>query len=179
MTLVSSSVRMLRAVSGVLLLWLLAAAPAEAAPARRAASDRACDVHTTFRALRRQLKAIGGPLRKMKLKRRPVAVGLIDTTARLGRATRTLISDDDEAIQNDAPIARVAADGCGAPTLLPLGVLSRSLAIRPSSRAFSPRSPRGPPPHDPGSLLVVCGWHCEVIDARRARGFEVRSWLRQ
>ena len=179
MTLVSSSVRMLRAVSAVVLLWLLAATAAEAAPARRAASDRVCDAHTTLRTLRRQLKAIGGPLRKMKLKRRPVAVGLIDTTARLGRATRTLISDDAAAIQNDAPIARVAADGCRVPTLLPVGVLPCSLEIRPSSRAFTPRSPRGPPPHDPRSFLVVCGWHCEVIDARRARGSEIRSWLRQ
>jgi hypothetical protein len=176
MPVLSSSVRILRTVGTVVLLGLLAATAAEAAPARRAGGDRVCDVHTTLRTLRRQLKAIGGPLRK--LKRQPAAAGLIDTTARMVRASRALTSDD-EAIQNDAPIVRVAADGCRVPTLLPLGVLPGSLEIRPSSRAFTPRSPRGPPPHDPRVFLVVCGWHCEVIDARRARGSEIRSWLRQ
>jgi hypothetical protein len=168
---------MLRAVSGLVLLWLLASASAEAAPARRAASDRVCDVHTTLRTLRRQLKAIGGPLRKMR--RRAVAAGFIDTTARMGQARRATISDDDEAIQNDSPIARIPADACRVPGLLPLGVLPRSLEIRPSSRAFTPRPPRGPPPRDPRAFLIACGWHSEVIDARRARGFEIRSWLRQ
>lgn len=173
----SLSVRMLRAVSGVVLLWLLAAAVAEAAPARRDGSNRVCDVHTTLRTLRSQLKAIGGPLRK--LKRPHAAAGLIDTTARMVRATRAVVGDDDEAIQNDAPIARAAGGGCRIPALLPLGLLPRSLEIRPSSRAFIPRSPRGPPPHDLPAFLVVCGWHCEVIDARRARGPEIGSWLRQ
>ena len=173
----SFSVRMLRAVSGVVLLWLLAAAVAEAAPARRAGSDQVCDVHTTLRTLDPQMKATGGPLRK--LKRPHAAAGLIDTTARMVRATRALNGDDDEAIQNDAPIARVAAGGCRIPTPLPLGLLPGSLEIRPSSRAFIPRSPRGPPPHDLPAFLVVCGWHCEVIDARRARGSEIGSWLRQ
>ena len=173
----SSSVRMLRAVSGVLLLLLLAATVAEAAPPRRAGSDRVCDVHTTLRTLRRHLKAAGGPLRQLKRPRG--ADGLIDATPRIARATHALTGDDDEAIQNDAPIARAAAGGCRVPTLLPLGVLPGSLEIRPSSRAFTPRSPRGPPPHDQRSFVVVCGWHSEVIDARRARGSEIRSWLRQ
>ena len=177
MPVVSLSVRMLKAVCSVVLLWLLAATGAEAAPAGRASSDRACDVHTTLKTLRRQLKAIGGPLRK--LKKRRATPGVIDTTARMARATRLLTSDDGQAIQSDAPIARDAADGCRVPTLLPLGVLPRLLEIRPSSRAFTPRPPRGPPPHDPCSFLVVCSWHCEVIDARRTRGSEIRSWLRQ
>jgi hypothetical protein len=177
MPVATRSVRILRAVSGFLLLWLLAAAPAEATPAARADGARVCDVHTTLKTLRRQLKAIGGPLRKMA--RRPAAAGFIDMTARIGRDRRALIGDDDEAIQNDAPIARVPADGCRVPELLALGVLPCSLDVRRSSRAFTPRPPRGPPPSGPRSFLAECGWHCEVTDARRSRGLEIRSWLRQ
>jgi len=69
----------------------------------------------------------------------------MDLTALLKRGLRANLPDDDEAIQNDAPAARLDIDGRSIPALLPLGVLQGFLDRRLSTHAFSPRSPRGPP----------------------------------
>jgi hypothetical protein len=137
---------MLRIVGGVLLLLMLSVTAASAAPPSPGGSvGRVCDAHsTTLKKLRRHVKAFGGPLKKFK---RHVAAGLTETGARLLRGTRTHLDDDDAAIQNDGPLAGVDADEQLIPALHPVGVLHRALDRQPRSRAFSPRSPRGPPPH--------------------------------
>jgi hypothetical protein len=71
--------------------------------------------------------------------------GLMDLTALLKRGLRANLPDDDEAIQNDAPAARIDGDGRPIPALLPLGVLQGFFDRRLSTHSFSPRSPRGPP----------------------------------
>ena len=53
--------------------------------------------------------------------------------------------DDDAAIQNDTPAAHLDADERPVFGLRPLGVLAGPLDFHARSRAFSPRSPRGPP----------------------------------
>jgi hypothetical protein len=70
--------------------------------------------------------------------------GLSDITARMLRGTRTYLGDDAAAIQNDAPAAGPDADDCLVPSLRPLDIIG-SPDVQPRSRAFSPRSPRGPP----------------------------------
>jgi hypothetical protein len=135
---------MLKTIGGVLLLWLLSATLADAAPIAGRRSSPVCDSHTsTLRKLRRQATSFGGPLKRM-MKRRATAV-VIDTTGRITRAARAPIDEDDAAIQNDAPVSPVHADDRPVPALQPLGVLPRSLDLRLSSHTFSPRSPRGPP----------------------------------
>jgi hypothetical protein len=71
--------------------------------------------------------------------------GLIDLTTVVKRGLRANLADDDEAIQNDVPAARIDVDQRPVPPLLPLGVLQGSFDRRLSTHAFSPRSPRGPP----------------------------------
>jgi hypothetical protein len=137
---------MLRAAAGVILLWLLAAVPIDAAPpARRRAPGPACDARTlTLKKLRRQVKSFGGPLKR--LARRAVAP-LTDTSSRLLRGDRGQLGEDDAAIQNDTPAARIDDGDQAVPELRPLGVLHSTVDQHPSSRTFSPRSPRGPPSH--------------------------------
>jgi len=71
--------------------------------------------------------------------------GLTDLTALLKRGLRANLPDDDEAIQNDAPAARIEIEGRPIPALRPLGVLLGSFDRRLCTHPFSPRSPRGPP----------------------------------
>jgi hypothetical protein len=140
-----SPVRVLTTVSSVMLLSLLSVSFADAAQTpRRGTPGKLCDAQsTTLKRIVRHSKKLGGPRR---LQPPAALVELSDTTARWQRSTHTDVDSDDAAIQNDAPAARTEADDSPVPALRPLGLLIRSLDIRPVSRAFCPRSPRGPPP---------------------------------
>ena len=136
---------MLRRVGCAVLVWLASASLTEAASTQsHHAIGALCDSHsTTLRKLIRHSKSFGGPLAKPPQR---ALFGLSDVTARLERGAHASINDgDDAAIQNDAPAANVDADGRAVPTLQPIGVLVSSLDRRLLTRAFSPKSPRGPP----------------------------------
>jgi hypothetical protein len=129
-------------VSSVVLFWLISVCLADAAP-RRGTSGPLCDPQTpAARKLPRHPKSFGGPL---KLPSKRAVAGLSDITASVRRATRADLTDDPAAIQNDAPAAGPDIDSGLTPSLRPLGLFIGSLDMRPRSRAFSPRSPRGPP----------------------------------
>jgi hypothetical protein len=137
--------RLLIKVSSLAVLWLLFASVGYAAPApRKSMAGRVCDPHTA--ALRTKLarhqKSFGGPVASPS---KHVLAGLTDGTARLRRGSQTDLTDDDEAIQNDAPAARIDEDDQAVPVLQPVGILHGPFAPLFRSRAFSPRSPRGPP----------------------------------
>lgn len=137
-----SPVRTLTTVSSVVLLWLLSVCLAEAAP-RSATSGPICDPQTpAARKLLRHPKSFGGP---RKIPSKSAVVALIDITTSIRRATRADLTDDPAVIQNDAPAAGTDIDNGLMPSLQPLGLFIGSLDMRPRSRAFSPRSPRGPP----------------------------------
>jgi len=143
MRLVSSPTRMLMRASCIVLIWLLSVSFAQAASTQgRRANGALCDEHsTTIKKLIRHTKSFGGPLA-----RRPqrALFGLSDVTARLHRGSRANMDDDDAAIQN-APAASTDADLRAARSLQPIGLLDGSFDRRPPTRAFSPKSPRGPP----------------------------------
>ena len=144
MTLLTSPRRVLRVAGSVMLLWLLPAAVADAAPTlRRGVAGPVCDAQTlTLKTLRRLPRSFGGPLKAAK--HRAVTVST-DRTARLAHARRVHLPGDGAIIQNDAPPARVDVVDRLVPSLRPLGVFSGAIDVRPPSRPFSPRSPRGPP----------------------------------
>ncbi len=127
----------------ILVLALLVASSAEAARGtRRTAPRRVCDPHTTtLHQLKRQPHRFGGPVAPPSQR---LLVGLTDPMTRIARATATDDDDDGQAIQNDAPAAHLDLD-CNIAALTPLGLLVRSIDPRPHTRAFSPKSPRGPP----------------------------------
>jgi hypothetical protein len=137
-------VRTLTKAGSLLALVLLFASTAEAAHgARRGSSRRTCDPHTTnFRQLPRHPKSFGGPLAQPSQR---VLAGLTDPMTRMARATHTDDDDDDEAIQNDAPAARIDNDARSILGLRPLGLLTGSFDQQAHTRAFTPKSPRGPP----------------------------------
>jgi hypothetical protein len=144
MRFISSPTRMLMRASWVVLLWLLSVSLAQAAstPGHRT-TGVLCDEHSaTLRKLIRHMKSFGGPLARRP---QPALFGLSDVTARLQRGTPADADSGDAAIQNDAPDASIDADGRAVPTLQPLDLLVGSLDRRPRTRAFSPKSPRGPP----------------------------------
>lgn len=127
----------------LVLLGLLIPTLASAAPAPRRGGARACDPSAfTVRKLARLAKTIGGPLARPSTR---AQIGLSDSIANVHRGTRSTFAADDEAIQNDAPAAWHDADEDLAPGLEPLGSLVRSRVYQPTTHAFSPRSPRGPP----------------------------------
>jgi len=130
--------------SCVVLFWLLSVSLAQAAPTPdHRATGAPCDEHSaTLRKLIRHAKSFGGPLARRSQR---ALFGLTDVTARLQRAARANTDDDHAAIQNDAPAANIEADGRATPTLRPLGLLVGPLDWHAPSRAFSPKSPRGPP----------------------------------
>jgi hypothetical protein len=142
----TSSIRMLRAATGVLLLCLWPVLNADAAPrSSRSTAGSVCDAQTlTLKKLRRQPKTFGGPLKR--LARRALAP-LMDLSSRMRRGTHAQLGEDEAAIQNDAPAASIDEDEQPIPALRPLGVLHGALDQHPRSGIFSPRSPRGPPPH--------------------------------
>ena len=137
----SSPLRALTVASGVALLSLLWVCPADAAP-RRGSSGPICDPQTpVVRRLARHPKSFGGPLKKPSAH---ALAGLEDVSARVRRGTRTYLGDGVAAIQNDAPVTGTGAGDGLVPTLRSLDII-RSPDLQPRSRAFSPRSPRGPP----------------------------------
>ncbi len=144
MGLISLNVRTLTRVCGAALLPLLCASIVSAAPTpRHGAARSVCDPQTpTHRKLARHPRSFGGPL---AVRSQSSRLALIDLTARLRRGMRANLASDDEAIQNDAPAARLEVDERATPPLRALGVLIGSAGGRPDTPAFSPRSPRGPP----------------------------------
>jgi hypothetical protein len=144
MTVVTSPGRVLKVAGSLMLLWLLPAVVADAAPTlRRSVAGPLCDAQPlTPKKLRRLPRSFGGPLKAAK--RRAVTVST-DRTARLGHARRVHLPGDGAIIPNDAPPARVDSFDRLVPSLRSLGVFSGAIDIRPLSRTFSPRSPRGPP----------------------------------
>ena len=166
MRLLSPIVRMSMRAAPIFVLVLLVASSAEASRrTRRTASPHTCDVHTTtLRQLKRQPHTFGGPIAPPSQR---LLVGLSDPMTRIARATATDDDDDGQAtIQNDAPAAQIDAD-CPFAVLTPLGLLVGSIDPRPHTRAFSPKSPRGPPVTVslPGSLSMSVsrnrGGRCE------------------
>jgi hypothetical protein len=131
--------------SATIALLLLCAPAAEASPAlaRHGHVRRSCSQKAGYaRKIPRRPRAPVGPIARPSTH---ALAGLMDLTALLKRGLRANLPDDDEAIQNDAPAARLDDDGRAAPALLPLGVLQGFFDRRLSTRSFSPRSPRGPP----------------------------------
>jgi hypothetical protein len=138
--------RTLTKTSAVGMVWLLTASTADAAPGPWHVSPGAiCEARPTvaLKKLLRRAKSYGGPLAsRPRLSR----LGLrLDPTPQFHRAKRTNDADDDAAIQNDAPAARVAAQDGTLSALRPIGFLVGHVDSHPRTRAFSPRSPRGPP----------------------------------
>jgi hypothetical protein len=135
----SSIVRTLTKGGSLVLLWLLIPTFVYAAPAPRRGGARVCDpAAVTLRKLARLPKSIGGPLARPSMR---AQVGLSDSIATIHRSARSVLDDDDEAIQNDAPVAWHGADD----HLEPVGSLVRACVHKPQPLVFSPRSPRGPP----------------------------------
>jgi hypothetical protein len=137
----SPSFRAVMTAGTAVLLWLLSVSVSEAAHPHQRRVRRVCDPQrTTIQQLRRKPITYGGPLAQPSQR---ALAGLTDPMARLVR-TRTAVSDDDDAvIQNDAPPATTVSD---LPVeLQPLGLFVEAFEPRALTRAFSPRSPRGPP----------------------------------
>jgi len=132
--------RTLRTVSAVAVLWLLSVSISAAMPAPRASASKFCDAQTTsIRKLIRQARAVGGPLAK---RLRP-GIRLNRQATWVQQGSRIGVHDDDQAIQNDAPAAQLAADP--RIDLRPLGVFVDAQSPPLFTRSLSPRSPRGPP----------------------------------
>lgn len=135
-----SPLRALIVAASLALLSLASVSAADAAPRR--ASGPICDPQTPVaRKLLRHPRSFGGPLRQPSSH---ALAGLQDLTARLRRGTRAFLGDNVAAIQNDAPVAGVDADDGLVPALRPLELIGAP-DLQPRSRAFCPRSPRGPP----------------------------------
>ena len=125
----------------IVLLSFLSVSPSDAAP-RRGPSGPICDPQVAVaRKLPRHPRSFGGPLKQPS---RHALAGLQDITARMLRGTRAFLGDEAAAIQNDTPATGTDADACLVPSLCPLEIIG-SPDVQPRSRAFSPRSPRGPP----------------------------------
>jgi hypothetical protein len=133
-------------VSAVLALLLLCANALYAAPAatRRAGSGAACSQRTS--QLRKTVHHLTAksprPIARPSVR---LPASLLDLTTVIKRGLHPTLPDDDEAIQNDAPAARIDVDQRMVAPLLPLGVLQGSFDRRLTTHRFSPRSPRGPP----------------------------------
>ena len=137
----SSPLRALTVAASLALMSLLSAPVADAAPRR--ASGPVCDPQAPVtRKLLRHPRSFGGPLKQPS---RHALAGLQDITARLRRGTRADLGSEIAAIQNDSPVTGTGADNSLIPTLRSLETIG-SPDLQPRSRAFSPRSPRGPPP---------------------------------
>jgi hypothetical protein len=145
MRLSSSTIRAVMKASSLVVLWLLCASVASAAPVHRRGRARVCDSHGSrlkTRTLHARYASSGGPVAPPSTR---ALVGLADPTLLLQRGTGTNLGDDVAAIQNDSPAARIDAELRLAPAFEPIGVLARSADRLPKLHRFSPRSPRGPP----------------------------------
>jgi hypothetical protein len=132
-----------RAASRATLVWLLSAASAQAAVPARCAGRSALAVASVklSDAAARPLKKVR-PLRKAKCRARVSANVLVP---RLGHAVarRPLAG---AIVQGDeAPAAHDDARDSLVPSFSSLGFISPGGDASPSSRSFSPQSPRGPP----------------------------------
>src|SRR5262245_23109809 len=128
----------------IAVLSLLAASAASAAPAPGNWGNRVCNSEqTTLKKLLRHPKSYGGPL-ATRVPNRRQGLGS-DLSAHMRPAKRTSLGAGAVAIQNDAPAARADGDHDHLASLRPLGFLVGSVDSHPRTRAFSPRSPRGPP----------------------------------
>jgi hypothetical protein len=134
---------MLMRAGSIVLLSLLWAGSVEAASAPRQGASGVCDPGAPApRRLSRHPKSYGGPVRQHSQR---VLVILTEPVARLLRATHAGSGNEYEAIQNDAPAARMDAGDRPDPSLRPLGLLTGAVHRLPRTRTFSPKSPRGPP----------------------------------
>lgn len=141
MSVTSSLLRGSSKACSVVLLWLLSVSLSAAMPASRHAASKACDAKTTaVKKLVRQARAVGGPLAKRSrsygIRRHPLPNWIQRETARTTQ-------DTDQAIQNDSAAASVSVE-----LDIELQRLTESVdSIEPraSTRALSPRAPRGPP----------------------------------
>jgi hypothetical protein len=139
--------RVLTTTGSVAVVWLLLASTTTyAAPAPRKNAGGLCGPLTgTVKKFKfpRLPKSFGGPLATPS---KHALAGLTDGTARIKRCSQAVLDDDDEAIQNDAPAARIDDDGRANPLLRALGRICHGPQTRLlRTRPFSPRSPRGPP----------------------------------
>jgi hypothetical protein len=140
---VTSIVRNSLKAGSMALFCLLSASAVQAAPApARTAAGPTCDPQTTtLRKLPRHPKSFGGPVAP------PAArslYGLTDVTARIKRGTRVTLGTRLVAISS-GPDARTDSDPRPVHSLQRLGEFLGTADRRPSSRDFSPKSPRGPP----------------------------------
>ena len=127
--------------AGTVLLSLVSVCLADAAPSR-GASGPICDPQTPVaRKLQRHPRSFGGPLKRPSSR---ALAGLQDIAARVRRGTHAFLGENVAVIQNDTPVNETDASDCLIPSLRPLEIIG-SLDVQPRSRAFSPRSPRGPP----------------------------------
>jgi len=126
--------------SSLVSICLLWAPTASAAPGPRGSAKTVCDAQPApVRRLPRHPRSFGGPVRPASQ-----LLSLDELTAHVSRAPRNLV-DENQAIQNDAPAARVNADDRPVPALRVVGRLARPIDPRPRTHACSPKSPRGPP----------------------------------
>jgi hypothetical protein len=137
-----SPLRALTTSASIVLLSLLTVSLADAAP-RRAASGPICDPQTPVaRKLPRHPRSFGGPV---KHRSSAGLAGLQDlATARIRRGTHAFLGENAAVIQNDTPVNETDASDCLTPSLRSIEIIG-ALVVHPRSRAFSPRSPRGPP----------------------------------
>jgi hypothetical protein len=138
----SPTLRVLTTAGSLVLIWLMSVSTASAAHAPRHGSNRrVCDPQTTsIRKFPRLPKTFGGPLAQPSVR---TLAGLTDPLARLLRGGRANQGDEAQAIQNDAPASPTVAGPVPQPQAL--GAFVQAFEQRPHTRAFSPRSPRGPP----------------------------------
>ena len=137
----TTTLRVLVRVGGILLLWLLSVSDGFAATR---AAGQPCDPHTqatSIRRLIRQAQLVGGPVAKRVQRTlfrvRPPRTSHVECT--IHRAT----TPDEQAIQNDAPIAHAAVPPVL--SLEPLGIFTDRLERLPFTPFAPPQSPRGPP----------------------------------
>jgi len=122
----------------ICLLW---ASSASAATAPRG-SKSVCDPQTAAaRRLLRHPRSFGGPI---KLPPERTLLGLDELTPRVTRWTHGNLGDENQAIQNDTPAARMDGDD-QPPTLRIVGRLTGSVDPHTRTLTCSPKSPRGPP----------------------------------
>jgi len=141
MRFLSPNLRSLVKAGSLVSICLLWASVAGAAPAPRSGAKTVCDPQTAAaRRLPRHPRSFGGPL---KPSTQLLALG--ELTSHVTRRTHGNLGDENQAIQNDAPAARMDADDRPVPTLRVVGLLVGSIDRHPRTRTCSPKSPRGPP----------------------------------
>jgi hypothetical protein len=141
MHVLSPNLRKLVKASSLVSICLLWASAAGAAPAPRSSTKSVCDAQAAAgRRLPRHPRSYGGPLKPPSR-----VLALEELTSHVTRRTRGNLGDENQAIQNDAPAARMDADDRPMPTLRVVGLLVGSIDPHPRTLACSPKSPRGPP----------------------------------